>query len=75
MQSARVTAEPRALEEFGLRRVLAGPARRGALALGRRRTRPALGSYPAVFLVLAGTAALAAVLATDSTPGLRPRRP
>lgn len=33
----------------------------------------ALGSYPAVFLVLAGIAALAAVLATGSTP--TPRKP
>ena len=35
----------------------------------------ALGSYPAVFWVLAGTAALAAVLATGSTPVARPSRP
>jgi DNA primase len=35
----------------------------------------ALGSYPPVFLVLAGTAALAAVLATGSTLEPRPRLP
>ncbi|MDT0348331.1 MFS transporter [Pseudonocardia charpentierae] len=34
-----------------------------------------LGSYPAVFWVLAGTAALAAVLATGSTPAARPSGP
>jgi hypothetical protein len=36
--------------------------------VGRRRPRPTLGGYPTVFALLAGLAALAAVLATGSTP-------